>query len=312
MKREELYGKYFATPTEGIWNAVIEMLKNAGFKTAYGMHWNGHADILGKVGPSYLCILGGEGSFPTGKIGYTSRGWFEESDGESRGYSEMPLTELADILAKPEHTLMTSEELNKRFDRDSGDEGALVLSIEKWERLMEDDNWSELVHAFDTYMRADTCGTCKLHLTNYGGGCSACPLLMHGTGCSDPKHFWCQAKDDVKRKDRRGFLTHAKELLGLMENALEELRRPKRTYRIGQWFQYHRPFSAFHNECYVLTLSEQDKRVMLMSSTGGKWSDPREVSNVLNITEEEFAKFCGSDGEFVPVDVEITVKGEKK
>lgn len=309
MKREELCGKYFATPTEGIWDAVIKMLKDAGFKTAYGMYWNGHADILGKTGPSYLCILGGEGSFPTGLIGYTSRGWFEESN----DYSKVSLTELTDILAKPKYTLMTSDELNKRAGSELNEELAFELSIDKWERCMEDGNWHAMGNDL-TFIGESTCGLCLYWMkSKFEGGlkkCSDCPLGIEHP-CGHPNHPWNQALEALKRRNGEDFDMYGKELLRLMRDALNELRKPKRTYRIGQWFRND-------GNLFLLARSINSSEVSFTCAKDGNiWHAPEKVKDTHKVTEEELAKIIGSSdfmdyGEFVPVDVDITVKGENK
>ena len=126
--------------------------------------------------------------------------------------------------------------------------------------------------------------------------------------CGNPGHPWRRALEALRAQNSAKFIGSGRELLKIMQDALEELRypKPKRTYKLGQWFRNEK-------DLHVLVRTSNPKWLTFTSVKDGNiWSKPKEVIDNRKVTEEELARIIGSDsvmdyGEFVPVDVNITV-----
>jgi len=230
------------------------------------------------------------------------------------GREEVSISELADILAKPEHTLMTEEELITRLAENPDLEGALELSIEKWVRLLKEENWNALYGVQGSvYVGGSTCALCRhFHPEGELKSCKTCPLGGQ-YDCNDPIHAWQMATKALKQGDRKAFVFHGNDMLQRMRDALEELRRPKRTYKLGQWFRFVSSGSEFDKGLYVLARVRADE-IALIGDDGDRWTDPVSVKDSRKISAEEFEKTRGSQGAkaFVPITVHTAVMGESK
>lgn len=300
---KELEEIFVHTPNDLICAGVQKMILDA------GILWMGGGSKVTKDRASMgyhnnTCI----GVNEMGRMGFSPRDYWEEQD-----YKEISITELADILAKPTHTLMTGDEFDMKVGAGGfNEERALVLSIEKWERLLKEENWSELYTHPLQYISSDTCALCKFFEDS--SSCDKCPLELDGGDCNWFDHPWHKAFEAVKIKDKDGFCCHGRRLLKIMRNALEELRKPKRTYKLGQWFVHD------GGSLYELVVTEQGlgartKVGLVGGRSGNRWSNSVDIEDTRTITDEEFKKIATPRDvkNFTPVEVVITVKkGMKK
>ncbi len=307
---EKLRNRYFVTPTEEIWDAVVKMLRDSGY-TEFNCEVCWREGSPDSDGPTYPCIKS------NGSLSYTSRKWY---DNNSNRYSEMSLAELAEILAQPKHTLMTPEELQKRLKSIKLDEEmAHVLSIEKWERCMKPENWEEICKFPNEYLRGSTCGLCRFHHGPYPvrglSDCSCCSLNLNNrsTSCINRNHHWTLARAAANDGDRLLFERHGKMMIEIMRNALDKLRKPKE-YRLGQLF-----LIKDEEDGDVLTiLGRTDVThaalISLGEDRGNMWSDSIGKGNgsrsSRDYTQDQIDTMSGNS-EAIPVDVEITVKERK-
>lgn len=264
--KEDLFNKYVRVPNEIIKGVVEKMFLDAGYEWMYS---NAGKDF-NYTPESYI------------RVHYENK--LVQSDSFTdmgKNMSPISIITLAEILSepdKPTHTLMTEEELKERYKESDGLEGALKLSIEKWERLLKDENWDALSDSFhsggeSTFVGTTTCALCRLC---HCGACTDCPLVTCGDGST-----YNRAHAALYRGDKTDFSFQADKLLKKMEYALEELKKPKKLYRIGDHF-------ANSGNLYVLAASGIKAQLINMRE-GSYWSEPIEVESLHSITEKEMS-----------------------
>lgn len=122
------------------------------------------------------------------------------------------------MIFKKEKHFITAIEVETRFN---AGEDPLLLSIEKWERIVL--NYKAAQKNRFEYLYANTCGLCKQY---YKGTsplspecCEGCPLLLVERGhCCKSKSLWHEC---VKPKSQKEFLLNVKQMLASLLQAKE-------------------------------------------------------------------------------------------